>query len=822
MTDIAMGQVLNTVTCPVCNFSSKNFDPFNLLSIPIPTVADVIFQCTVYRRASSTNCPYVLNKPRKGEKKAHRFRQNSGTTSGPPSDLFVTEEYTIALSRLADSGDLRLQIQNACGIPAHQLRLCRAEIIMTNDKSVVGQHIKVIPLTDKEGPCSSLTKKRQPDDKSPTPVTLIVAFESTLRSRFISTESKDDGELLEDTADEEDELDIDDSHLLPTAREKAQLEMYLGVYGDELECRLVDTNPLTIAKAVSRSLWPRTEEELKLGLRVDAKDHRGNWYPGNVVEIVGDRLNGADPANGESALIKRKVRVHFDNFLSKWDEMYTIEHFIEKKEVRPLYSHAAPRSKPTEFLVHHRYTDKQFNRPIVFGQSFFIQCQNEWSNARAGAHILAQASRFLKLDEPVLNGPNDLDDIKNVDRNSKARRLYDRTQTIISDLIDLLVDCDREYIRLALGVSEHNLEEAKVQAYRNPSFDPTSLSSALVKKVANLLLRLPFEVRVCTVDTNNADNLGTNADEIPFPFSLIRTIGNYMNARHAVILHWRDSPVDKRGEFVRAYLDAPVMYVSPRIEIDKASANILMKLNAEGENDTSSSKPGSAGIDLGVCLTEFCKVQNLTIADSWRCPHCKGYREGRQSMTLWRLPDLMTFHIKRFNMSARWREKITTKVNFPLTGLDLSEWCHEESPTIQVESSDAHIYDLIGVVNHYGSMTGGHYVATCKATPCGRDGTEEVGYSFNGVGAAILEQEDNISSVWRLGRPKAETNPTKVAATVASQAASESAEPLWLQFDDELVEPIPPQCVVSEMAYVLFYRRRRMTPSNIAKYCALA
>ncbi|EEC44634.1 predicted protein, partial [Phaeodactylum tricornutum CCAP 1055/1] len=153
------------------------------------------------------------------------------------------------------------------------------------------------------------------------------------------------------------------------------------------------------------------------------------------------------------------------------------------------------------------------------------------------------------------------------------------------------------------------------------------------------------------------------------------------------------------------------------------------------------------GMDLGVCLTEFCKTQNLSLSDNWKCPRCKKFRQGQQNMNLWRLPDLLTFHLKRFNMSARWREKLTTKINFPLTGLDLRHWCHKESPAVQVDPMESSVYDLIGVVNHYGSMTGGHY------------------------------------------------------------AVSESAEPLWLQFDDELVEPLAPEHVVSEMAYVLFYRR---------------
>jgi hypothetical protein len=66
-----------------------------------------------------------------------------------------------------------------------------------------------------------------------------------------------------------------------------------------------------------------------------------------------------------------------------------------------------------------------------------------------------------------------------------------------------------------------------------------------------------------------------------------------------------------------------------------------------------------------------------------------------------------------------------------------------------------------------------------------------------------------------------EVNQNRLAANATARSATESAEPLWLQFDDDLVEPIPPRNVVSELAYVLFYRRRRMTPANIAKYSTL-
>jgi hypothetical protein len=824
MADVAMGQVLSTVTCPVCHFSSRSFDPFNLLSIPFPTVADVIFQCTVVRRADAFNSPWVLNKPRKGGKYRSRFvRRDLLPNPKPPSEQLIVEQYVIAMSRLADSGDLKLQIQNMCGIPANQLKLCRSEEIYLKDKedpSAVRRQTKVTQLTDKEGPCSQFARQRSSSEDmgaSPATPAQIIAFETTMRSRP-SEDRKEESESSDSVEEEEEEES--DTPGRPNKKENRELESNIKAYGNIEECRVFDTETLPIAKAISRSLWPRTEDELKLGLRVDAIDHREHWFPGSVVEIVesgkNGEVNGKTVENGAS---KTKVRIHFDNFSSKWDEMYTIDHFTEGR-VRPLYSHAAPRVKPTEFIVHHRYTDRMTRMSNLFGLSFYVQCHNEWSTARAGAQILSQASRFLKQSsEP--HGPVDIDDEQ--EREAKVQRLYDRTQSVISDLIDLLIDCDREYVHCALGViaDPHADTKVKPERFRNPGFDATSLSSSLVKRVNALLHRLPFEVRVCTVDSP----LGGTNEEVAFPFSLMRTIGNYMNARHAVVLQWREPPSDKKSTTGRPtnYLNAPVMYVAPMVAVDNISAEILNSADQKTK-PSSASNAGSGGLQLGVCLTEFCKVQQLSIADNWRCPRCSDFREGKQNLDLWRLPDLLTFHIKRFNCSARWREKITTKVNFPLTGLDMTEWCHKESPVVNRDAEDSYVYDLIGVLNHYGSMTGGHYVATCKATSCGREGREEAGYDFNGAGVSkpiVLEEESDVQTGWRIGRPKTEVNHNKVAAVSTARAAAESAEPLWLQFDDDLVEPIPPRCVVSEMAYVLFYRRRRLAPSNIAKYSTL-
>jgi ubiquitin C-terminal hydrolase len=51
--------------------------------------------------------------------------------------------------------------------------------------------------------------------------------------------------------------------------------------------------------------------------------------------------------------------------------------------------------------------------------------------------------------------------------------------------------------------------------------------------------------------------------------------------------------------------------------------------------------------------------------------------------------------------------------------------------------------------------------------------------------------------------------------TASSNSTNNSSNDPWLNFDDEFVEEIPASKVVSESAYVLFYRRRRLTAANV-------
>jgi ubiquitin C-terminal hydrolase len=71
-----------------------------------------------------------------------------------------------------------------------------------------------------------------------------------------------------------------------------------------------------------------------------------------------------------------------------------------------------------------------------------------------------------------------------------------------------------------------------------------------------------------------------------------------------------------------------------------------------------------------------------------------------------KLPDVLTFHLKRFTYPIP--KKIKGKCKYPLT-LNMAEFCPEAN-----EVDDSLRYELFGVTVHLGSLEMGHYIAYTK------------------------------------------------------------------------------------------------------------
>lgn len=113
------------------------------------------------------------------------------------------------------------------------------------------------------------------------------------------------------------------------------------------------------------------------------------------------------------------------------------------------------------------------------------------------------------------------------------------------------------------------------------------------------------------------------------------------------------------------------------------------------------------GIHLEDCLDEFAKEEILSADDPWFCPKCKEHRRASKKFELWKCPDILVIHLKRFSSSRSFRDKIDVMIDCPVEGLDLST-------RVGINEGKEMIYDLFAVDNHYGGLGGGHYTAYVK------------------------------------------------------------------------------------------------------------
>ena len=131
------------------------------------------------------------------------------------------------------------------------------------------------------------------------------------------------------------------------------------------------------------------------------------------------------------------------------------------------------------------------------------------------------------------------------------------------------------------------------------------------------------------------------------------------------------------------------------------------------------------------CLDEFAKEEPLDAENTWYCPKCKEHQRANKTFELWRTGDILVFHLKRFSSSRSLSDKIDAEIQFPIRGLDMSNRLGERKlRQLNGEVVEDSVYDLTGVVNHYGGLGGGHYTAFAQTFD--EDGYKDF-YNFNGI-----------------------------------------------------------------------------------------
>ncbi|KAM9316627.1 ubiquitin carboxyl-terminal hydrolase 45 [Gastrophryne carolinensis] len=183
------------------------------------------------------------------------------------------------------------------------------------------------------------------------------------------------------------------------------------------------------------------------------------------------------------------------------------------------------------------------------------------------------------------------------------------------------------------------------------------------------------------------------------------------------------------------------------------------------------------------CLYQFTSVELLMGNNKLLCDRCtenmtknqkrthsaeekkgKIYTNARKQLLVSAVPANLILHLKRFCQNGLTLRKINRHVDFPFI-LNLAPFCSATCKNVLEDRSV--LYSLYGIVEHSGSMKGGHYVAYVKIRTPSK-------------------------------RPGAQTYIPKDGAASCSQ---------WLYVSDTRVQMVTESRVLSAQAYLLFYER---------------
>ncbi|KAJ4951929.1 hypothetical protein NE237_028761 [Protea cynaroides] len=142
-------------------------------------------------------------------------------------------------------------------------------------------------------------------------------------------------------------------------------------------------------------------------------------------------------------------------------------------------------------------------------------------------------------------------------------------------------------------------------------------------------------------------------------------------------------------------------------------------------------KTRQEAVSLFSCLEAFLKEEPLGPDDMWYCPTCKEHRQATKKLDLWRLPEILVVHLKRFSYSRYLKNKLDTLVNFPIHNLDLSKYVKSKGTAHQ-----SLVYELYAISNHYGGLGGGHYSAYAKLID------EERWYHFDDSHVSLVNEDE--------------------------------------------------------------------------------
>jgi hypothetical protein len=481
LADLFQGQILSEVTCPECDKKSRTFDPFMSLSVPIPEYSEVTLSVYVVRKM-----------PRLPRFHRRSSRRGSGSSSVNiadcseiPFDVLceyirlykearTVHRYAIKVPRLGTLQEVKKIVGTACGVSPTFITLAECvdgsmTRLFEDDKH------RVLDLKPFDVSCEKWILKKslgggnkarksstcfQPPPGAP----ILLALEIVKDVMSLSNLSGDslthkNPRLLATRNSSKDstfphyvrgDLTSLEMQSNSTMSEFNSLTPFCYGYIERSEFEEYGNDPREgdmLVDIIEPDELPVTFEDIKVGDRLDARDHKGQWFGGQVAFVGKESLGSGGVSGSGVAPIRRDsrgsssgdfgnrlVRVHFDKFTTKWDELYSKSDFKNGK-LASLYSKSTRKLSIFEIFVVNRHqnipedvssskNDLSSNvgssPPRVFGVPWVLHMESFRSCEHVYRQIVEQAMRYIAPEEMLRLTKAGLFDIMETDLVSRT------------------------------------------------------------------------------------------------------------------------------------------------------------------------------------------------------------------------------------------------------------------------------------------------------------------------------------------------------------------------------------------------------------------
>ena len=128
------------------------------------------------------------------------------------------------------------------------------------------------------------------------------------------------------------------------------------------------------------------------------------------------------------------------------------------------------------------------------------------------------------------------------------------------------------------------------------------------------------------------------------------------------------------------------------------------------------------------CFNMFTHSESLEGENAWLNEKTGQKEDVNKQISFWNFPKIIVITLNRFSIDGT--RKLTIPIDFPLDDLDLSSYVHGYNPF-------SYKYDLFGICNHIGGVSGGHYTAFVR-------NSENRWLHYNDRNVEIVENPANV------------------------------------------------------------------------------